>query len=125
MVGIVENLISELEKMGWKTTRTEGELIFSRGEIVITGHQEYVTAQRGDFVVSERSSRYYTTSQRLEFLMTQIRRMADMADTGDLAEMERWSSVQSAIQKSTWERCLNCHEALLLIEKGVTILQSS
>lgn len=125
MAGIVENLISELEKKGWETTRVEGKLIFARGEVILTGHQEHVTVQLGDFVVSEQSNRYYTTLERLEFLITQIRRMADMADTGDLAEMARWSSVQNAIQKSTWERCLKCPEALLLIEKGVAILQSS
>ena len=125
MSDIVKSLISELEAKGWSSNKTDGKLIFSRDEVIITGYQEYVSVQLGDFSTSKIASKYLETMKRLEFLLQQIRLFAEMADNGTLVEMARWDSALKTIHKSSWEQALKCPKALQLIEQAIDILQST
>lgn len=123
MSDTVQNLIRELGEKGWSGTHTNSKLIFTRDGVIITGYQEHVTAQLGDFQVTKASNRYWTTMERLEFLVASIRKFANLADTKKLEEMARWDLVQKSIESASWEQVMKFPDALFLFEKAVALLQ--
>ena len=120
----VENLMNELEAKGWLVDRVSALITFTREHIVIKAYLQYVSVTLGEFTTTSKPvSQFMTTSQRLDYLLNQVRRFAEMADSGDLAKMARWGFVQKEIDNCTWEQALNApDEALLLIEKAVSMI---
>lgn len=78
----VTNLINELADKGWSSINVGSTLTFTRGDSVITGHQEYVTYSVGEVSISSKwASQFLTTMDRLDFLIREIRHFAEMDDS--------------------------------------------
>ena len=119
----VTQLIADMQEKGWSVTGSDMKLIFTRDDITITGHQEHVIIEKGDYRVSRVANRYWPTLRRQEFLLASIRELANLADKGEFAMGVRWRTAQNEIEKVAWSTAYAHPEALELIEQAVAILQ--